>query len=130
MIKRNSLGQYEKGGHRTKIEKKKIGDFFRNKPLSIKHKEKLSIANKGKFTGSESHNWKGDNICKRVIHYRIEKILGKPKYCEVCKSSTKKRYEWSNKNHKYSLNVKYWQRLCCSCHQKYDYKFNLKYKKI
>lgn len=69
--------------------------------------------------------WKGDSLEKvNSIHRRIIAMFGQPKYCEHCKRSDRKTYEWSNKNHKYSLNPKDWQRLCRSCHRKFDYKFN------
>lgn len=83
-------------------------------------KKQLSEHNEG----SNNANWRGDKICKYQKHERIEKQLGVPKYCEICKRSDKKKYEWSNKDHKYSLNLKDWQRLCTSCHRKYDMKYN------
>ena len=36
------------------------------------------------------------------------------------KKTDEKKYEWSNKDHKYSLKREDWQRLCTSCHIKYD----------
>ena len=66
-----------------------------------------------------------DDMLKYVgRHQRIAKLLGKENYCEICKSTTKSRYQWSNKDHKYSLNPNDWQRLCVSCHQKYDREHN------
>lgn len=57
-------------------------------------------------------------------HRWIEMLLGKPNYCEHCKRSDKKLYDWSNKDHKYNKDIKDWQRLCRSCHMKYDIKNN------
>ena len=74
-----------------------------------------------KMRGENNPNWGGDTPkTKGAIHKRIEKILGKPSFCEICKCTTKKMYEWSNKHHTYLLKLDDWQRLCCSCHRKYD----------
>ena len=54
------------------------------------------------------------------IHRWVVKILGKPMSCSICKSASKKRYEWSNKDHKYRLNTEDWQRVCSQCHATYD----------
>lgn len=63
-------------------------------------------------------------VQKRAMHFRIEVLLGLPRYCEHCKSSTCKRYDWANKDHKYSSNLSDWMRLCRGCHLKYDFKYN------
>lgn len=68
--------------------------------------------------------WKGIHAGKQSIHGWIERKLGMPKYCEHCKTTKAKTYDWSNKDHKYSRRFTDWQRLCRSCHLKYDYKFN------
>ena len=59
-----------------------------------------------------------------LSYFAINKILGKPNYCEHCKCTDKRRYDWSNKTHIYNLIPKNWQRLCRSCHIKYDTKYN------
>lgn len=68
--------------------------------------------------------WKGIHASKGAIHQWIERKLGTPKYCEHCKKSDSKIYDWSNKDHKYSRKFSDWQRLCRSCYLKFDYKFN------
>lgn len=70
--------------------------------------------------GKNNPAWKGNNILRAQRHRRIEKLLGKPNYCEICKRTDRKRYDWSNKDHKYSLNIEDWQRLCRGCHIKFD----------
>lgn len=55
-----------------------------------------------------------------VAHDWIVKQRGKPKTCEICNDINKSRYEWSNKSQEYNLDLNDWQRLCCSCHTKYD----------
>jgi predicted Fe-S protein YdhL (DUF1289 family) len=61
-----------------------------------------------------------NEIKLEAIHVRIKTKYGKPKYCEHCKRTDKKIYEWSNKDHQYKLGKEWWQRLCRDCHAKYD----------
>lgn len=70
--------------------------------------------------------WKGDDVGLTAIHSWIKRKLGNPMKCDICGSTSKKRYDWSNKDHKYSRNKDDWQRLCVSCHRKFDNKFNNK----
>lgn len=101
---------------KEKISISKIG--IKRKSFSKEWKQKISLG----MTGEKHWNWKGDLIKNKiVIHQRIRKILGQTRYCEICKRTDRKDYDWSNKDHKYSLNTKDWQRLCVSCHRKYDY---------
>jgi len=71
-------------------------------------------ANKGIFNSEETD----------AIHSWIKQKLGQPKYCELCKKTDKKQYDWANKDHLYKRNIKDWMRLCRGCHMKFDYKFN------
>lgn len=114
--------------HKENISKGKIGKLHPHKGgfQSDEKRKKLSISAK-KRIGNKAANWKEEDIKYLAIHRRIEKKYGTPKYCEICKKINKEKYHWSNKNHKYSLEKKYWQRLCVSCHKKYDIKtFNFK----
>ncbi len=58
------------------------------------------------------------------IHLWICRKLGKPNCCEHCKRTDKKWYDWSNKDHKYRKVLEDWQRLCRSCHMKFDFEHN------
>lgn len=59
----------------------------------------------------------------RAIHTAVGAVWGKADRCEKCKGvNQSKRYEWSNKNHKYKLLRKDWWRLCATCHRRYDRK--------
>jgi hypothetical protein len=98
------------------LRKEKLG--YLNSPET---REKMSNAHKGE----KSAHWKGDDV---VPHHWIEKKLGKPRYCEHCKRTDRKVYDWSNKNHKYIKIIEDWQRLCRKCHIAYDVKYN-NYKK-
>jgi len=103
---------------RTEYHKKIIRDSHKNQipwNKGIKQPE-LGL----KRLGKNNPNWKGNNVKIGRIHRRIELKYGKPRYCEHCKRTDKKLYEWSNKDHKYSENIKDWQRLCRGCHTKFD----------
>ena len=108
-----------------KKQNAKRKEYFKN--WRLKNRDRLnkylvSYLNK---TGKKYHKKRiGDSLV--TIHRKIEKKLGTPSYCEHCKRTDKSKYEWSNKDHKYKLDNKYWQRLCTSCHCIYDRKFNNK----
>lgn len=70
--------------------------------------------------GKNMHNWKGDSASYIAIHKWISNKLGKPKFCEMCKSTKEKMYHWSNISGKYNRKISDWQRLCVKCHSKYD----------
>ena len=53
-----------------------------------------------------------------TIHRWIKKDYGLAKVCEKCGSSN--MIEWSNRDHRYKLERKYWQKLCRKCHMDYD----------
>ena len=69
-------------------------------------------------------NWMGGKYVIGSVHQWIAKNLGKPNYCEICKRTDKKDYDWSNKDHKYRRDLNDWQRLCRSCHTAFDIKHN------
>ena len=56
----------------------------------------------------------------KSVHVWITRKKGQPKFCEFCKSTTEKQYDWSNISLKYLRNLSDWQRLCRKCHIKYD----------
>lgn len=63
-----------------------------------------------------------------AIHIAISAVYGKPSKCELCKGkNNSKRFEWSNKDHKYTLNIEDWWQLCATCHRRYD---NAKFGKV
>ena len=70
--------------------------------------------------GSNHWNWKGEEVGYIGIHHWVKKLLGRPKYCEHCKMSYKKRYEWANISGEYKRDPLDWKRLCTSCHKIYD----------
>ena len=113
----------------TEEHKKKIGLANKGKIITEEHKRKISKTLTGKpqpwNEGKNHFNWKGNkNLGYQSKHNRIRLKYGEPNYCEICGKTDKKKYEWSNKDHKYSLKKEDWQRLCSSCHKKYDIEYN------
>lgn len=64
--------------------------------------------------------WKGDAVGSPGVHAWIRYHRGTPKECEICHTTDSKRFEWSNKDHKYRRVEEDWQRLCARCHRNYD----------
>jgi len=71
-------------------------------------------------TGENNFNWKGDNTSKRNFHKWVESRKGKPMKCDVCGTTDASRYDWSNKDHKYTRNLDDYTRMCRKCHYAYD----------
>ena len=67
-----------------------------------------------------TYNWKGEKASYVALYKWIYRKLGKPNYCEHCKTTKAKKFSWSNISGKYKRVVSDWQRLCYSCHKKYD----------
>jgi len=103
--------------HKKKLSKAKIGN---KNHLGCRNSEEVILKMK------KAHTKKYSEVNRWTKHRKIEQKLGKPKYCEICKRTDRKRYDWANKDHKYSENIKYWMRLCRACHIQYDIKFNNK----
>jgi len=82
-------------------------------------KDKMKKSHTGKI-GSNASAWKGDDATYKPLHARVSKQRGKPQFCEICKTTDKKkRYEWANLTGKYADIMDY-KRMCESCHKKYD----------
>lgn len=82
-------------------------------------KQSYPAWNKGIF-GAKSPHWKGDKVKYAGLHAWIRRHLGTPSFCEHCKTTTAKRFEWANISKKYTREFADWIRLCVSCHRKYD----------
>lgn len=84
----------------------------------------IGFLNKGKKcgkSGEEHHQWKGDNVGKDALHFWVIRHKKDPGFCEHCGTKDKK-LEWSNISQQYKRILSDWQRLCRSCHLKYDIK--------
>lgn len=99
---------------------------FFGKRLSKEHREKISL-NHADVSGSKSPSWKGDRVGYYGVHDWIYKIKGSPEKCDICNSTTAKKYHWANKDHKYRRDINDWLRLCVPCHKKHDGHFGKKW---
>lgn len=66
----------------------------------------LPIVRAGKMTTSEY----------RMLHYWVEKQLGRPQHCVICGTTEKRRYHWANISGEYKKDKNDWRRLCVPCH--------------
>lgn len=87
-----------------------------------KHKNNCSCFRCDKKEGKRNIAWKGKNVGYFGVHNWIEKKKGKPKKCENCGTEAARKYEWSNKDHKYRRILADYRRLCTKCHRDYDKK--------
>ena len=115
------------GKKHSEETKRKIGlKSIGRQPMLGKHhtqeaKEKISL-NHPDNSFEKNPMWKGDDVGYGGVHNWIIKKLGQPKKCDICGMCDKKKvYEWSNKSRTYKRRLSDWQRLCVSCHRKYDY---------
>jgi len=75
-----------------------------------------------KQDGKNNPNWKGNKAGYAAKHYRVYKLKGMPRKCEMCGTEDKKeKYEWANLTGDFD-NPEDYQRMCRSCHSKYDKK--------
>lgn len=58
----------------------------------------------------------------RMLHYWVEKQLGRPSLCVFCSDTKKTRYEWANISGSYKQDISDWIRLCVKCHRNFDRK--------
>lgn len=63
------------------------------------------------FNGSETEY--------RMLHYWVEKVMGRPAECSSCDKTTG-TFEWSNISGEYKREKSDWRRLCPSCHRRID----------
>ena len=70
--------------------------------------------------GANNSHWKGDKAGYSALHRRLTVLRGQPRLCEMCKSTTAKKYEWSSMSGQHH-NPRDYRRLCCSCHKKVDH---------
>ena len=90
-----------------------------NKYCSIKCR---AITNLGKFIGENNWNWKGEDAGYQAKHRWVRAHYGKPDTCENCgKNNLSGNFiNWANISGKYLRIRSDWQRLCKSCHKRYD----------
>jgi hypothetical protein len=67
---------------------------------------------------------KKENPTKNVMHKWVITWKGKPQICEMCGTTTAKKFEWANRDHTYHRVLDDYIRMCTSCHRKYDIENN------
>lgn len=80
---------------------------------------KSRVAKKRNQIGENNDSWKGNDAGYAALHYRVEKLRGKPTFCSMCDKTRAKRFEWANVSKNY-LDPYDYIRLCKSCHAKFD----------
>lgn len=128
-LERDKRGRFKKG-HKEGIGRV-VSEETRQKMRdnSLKNPIRYWLGKKRTDMADEKHYfWKGDKAGKLAMHKWIERKFGKPNYCEHCKRTDRKKYEWCSNDHKYSRNIEDYMRLCTSCHRKYDIRFLTKWK--
>lgn len=98
-----------------KTTQKVVWRWFRD--LGIKTRVPKTLNQRGELNG----NWKGDKATYHAFHRRLDSKLGKPRYCETCKTTKAITYDWANLTGKYD-DIKDFKRMCRSCHSKFDNK--------
>lgn len=74
--------------------------------------------NDERLTGTNSKQWKGDQVGYFGLHLWVSKHKGKAKKCRECGSDN--NVQWANKSHEYKRDLSDWLELCRRCHMKYD----------
>lgn len=71
--------------------------------------------------------FKGTKKEYKSLHWKINKLWGKPDTCEKCSSSglIGKKIHWANLSGEYLLDRSDWKRLCAKCHFRLDYKHKI-----
>lgn len=103
-------GQFVKGG---KPWNKGTKGLIKPNPGNFKSED---------FTDEKHPMWKGTKASYTAAHQWIARKLGKPKLCSSCgfTSDNGRQFHWSNISGKYLRDIYDWQRLCVSCHFKFD----------
>jgi hypothetical protein len=90
--------------------------------LMRRHGIQARIAAKRDQRGSKNHMWRGGGASYAALHYRMSSLRGQPKCCQKCGTTEPTRtYDWANLTGQYD-NPSDYQRMCRSCHWKYDQK--------
>lgn len=116
---------------REKYLKNKVRELRLMKIWQIKHRKPCpecdkEISYQGKFCRSCSQKgerhfaWQREKVSYNALHLWVRTNLGRPKFCEECKTIKAKKYDWANKSYLYKRDKSDWVRLCRSCHTKRD----------
>ncbi len=74
----------------------------------------------GMWTGENSDSWAGESITYKGAHIRVNRMRGRAKQCEDCKTTDpRKSYDWANLTGEFH-DIWDYKRLCRNCHRKFD----------
>lgn len=107
----------------SETHKKNPSRYWLGKHFTEEHKQKI-LVNLKTTTGSENSNWKGDDVGYTALHDWVRRWLGTPSFCEQCKTTESKKFEWANISGEYKRDVTDWKRLCKKCHVAFDNTIN------
>ncbi len=81
----------------------------------------LTKVNAGSFIKVKI-KFKGTLAQYKALHWRIGRMLGKPRVCDNCKKLivTPKGIDWANISGEYKEVKEDWIRLCRKCHYEFD----------
>ena len=81
---------------------------------------KARVAAKRDQIGPKNTGWKGRHASVVNKHKRLYRAFGQPSKCNVCGTEDEsKTYDWANLTGDYD-DPKDFERMCRSCHRKYD----------
>ena len=78
------------------------------------HSDRTKKILKENKSNEKNHNWKGDAVGLRSLHYWIRSRKHKPDFCEIC--NKKEPCDIANISGEYKRNVDDYQWLCRRCH--------------
>lgn len=84
-------------------------------------KKRIGEAIRGKFTGSDSHQWKGESVGYDALHKFVRKYFIKLKICSKC--GTEKNVDLANITGIYNRDFSNWDWLCRKHHIESDGRF-------
>lgn len=100
---------------------------YQRLPKSLETREKIRSVYKGRFQ-ENSNRWSGEKVGRTGLHYRIYRVYGRAKKCElrvlkrgVCKCKSES-YDWANISGEYKHDIMDFIQLCRSCHERFDKK--------
>jgi hypothetical protein len=99
---------------------KETRDKLRQANLGKKQSESTKIKKARAVSGNKNGGWKGEDVGYIALHKWIARHRGKPSFCESCKTSESKGFEWANISGEYKRDLDDYERLCLSCHRKKD----------
>lgn len=111
---------YHEGGHTQKEIAEILGCSQKVVWRAMKNLgiEQRSTAKRNQW-GALNPRWKGEKASYSAKHYRVERLRGQPRKCEVCGTTTAKIFEWANLSGLYDDPNDY-KRMCGSCHKRHD----------